>query len=310
MDLNALKLFVEIVDAGSLSAAARRLNTTRSNVSQRLKLFEKAVGVQLLRRSTRRIEPTELGHALYDHGSKIMREMAAASAAVATLGKSLHGHLRISVPTGLGQLHLAPLVIEFAAQYPDITLEVIFSNRVVDLMEAQVDVALRILSDPPEQYVARELAKIDWVLCASPDYLARKGTPQAASDLAGHALVSTPIPQGSRQVVKLHRRGEQSEVAVRPHIQSESFLFLKDTVLAGIGLGVLPLYAVHAELDLGHLLRVLPAHRVDVWGDRLFMITAPNRYPTLAARSLIDFMKRRIPQLAFLRLQPGANVND
>jgi molybdenum-dependent DNA-binding transcriptional regulator ModE len=106
MDLNALKLFVEIVDSGSLSAAARRLHTSRSNVSQRLKIFERAIGVQLLRRSTRHTEPTQVGYALYEHGSKVIRELAGAAAAVATLGKSLHGHLRISVPTILGQLYI------------------------------------------------------------------------------------------------------------------------------------------------------------------------------------------------------------
>jgi DNA-binding transcriptional LysR family regulator len=168
MDLNALKLFVEIVDAGSLSAAARRLNTSRSNVSQRLKLFEQAIGAQLLRRSTRRTEPTQLGYTLYEHGSNIIRELAGATAAVSTLGKSLHGHLRVSIPTALGQLHIAPLLIEFAQRYPDITLEVVFSNRIVDLMASHIDVALRVTSEPPEQYVARELGRVDWVLCASP----------------------------------------------------------------------------------------------------------------------------------------------
>src|SRR4051812_5933184 len=120
MDLNALKLLVEIVDAGNLSAAARRLNTTRSNVSHRLKAFEKSVGVQLLRRTTRRIEPTQIGHALYEHGSKIMREMDAANAVITTLGKSLRGHVRISIPTGLGQMIVGALLIEFAGKYPEI----------------------------------------------------------------------------------------------------------------------------------------------------------------------------------------------
>src|SRR4030095_8859652 len=173
MDLNALKLFVEIVDAGSLSAAARRLNTSRSNVSQRLKVFEQAIGAQLLRRSTRRTEPTQLGYTLYEHGSHIIRELAGATAAVSTLGKSLQGHLRVSIPTALGHLHIAPLLIEFAQRYPDITLEVVFSNRIVDLMASHIDVALRVTSEPPEQYVARELARIAWVLCSSPAYVAR-----------------------------------------------------------------------------------------------------------------------------------------
>ena len=301
MDLNALKLFVEIVDAGSLSAAARRLNTSRSNVSQRLKVFEQAIGAQLLRRSTRRTEPTQLGYTLYEHGSNIIRELAGATAAVSTLGKSLHGHLRVSIPTALGQLHIAPLLIEFAQRYPDITLEVVFSNRIVDLMASRIDVALRVTSEPPEQYVARELARIDWVLCASPAYLASKGAPRDPADLAQHALVTSTVDQGNRLGIRLTRQDHVSEITVLPRIQSQSFMFLKDAVVAGLGLGVLPFYAVHRELGDGSLVRVLSEHGVDVWGDRLFLITAPSLYPTLAARSLIEFLKTRIPQLPFLR---------
>jgi len=302
MDLNALKLFVEIVDAGSLSAAARRLNTSRSNVSQRLKLFEQAIGAQLLRRSTRRTEPTQLGYTLYEHGSNIIRELAGATAAVSTLGKSLHGHLRVSIPTALGQLHIAPLLIEFAQRYPDITLEVVFSNRIVDLMASRIDVALRVTSEPPEQYVARELGRMDWVLCASPAYVASKGAPRAPADLARHVLVTSTIDAGNRLAIRLTRQDHVSEIAVQPRIQSQSFVFLKDAVLAGLGLGVLPYYAVHRELGDGSLVRMLPEHGVDVWGDRLFLITAPNLYPTLAARSLIEFLKTRIPQLPVLRV--------
>jgi DNA-binding transcriptional LysR family regulator len=300
MDLNALKLFVDIVDAGNLSAAARRLKTTRSNISHRLKSFEEEIGAQLLRRTTRRMEPTQVGYALYEHGSIIVREMSAASQAVATLGKSLHGHVRVSVPTGLGQIYLGPLLIRFAQHYPDITLEVVFSNRIVDLMASEIDVALRITSDPPEQYVARELARVDWVLCASPNYLLRKGTLNDPADLDKQDLVSTPIGHGKRMIVKLQREGRQTEVAIEPRLQSESFLFLKDCVLSGIGIGVLPYYSVHAELDKQSLVRVLPQYLVDVWGDRLYLITTPNLYPTLAARSLIEFLRVEVKKLPFL----------
>jgi DNA-binding transcriptional LysR family regulator len=190
---------------------------------------------------------------------------------VSTLGKSLHGHLRISMPTALGQLHIAPLLIAFAERYPDITLEVVFSNRVIDLMASQIDVALRVTSEPPEQYVARELGRIEWLLCASRRYVTRKGTPREPADLATHDLVTSTIQQGARLVIKLSQAERAWEIAVLPRIQSESFLFLKDAVLAGLGLGVLPFYAVHAELGDGSLVRMLPEHTVDVWGDRLFM---------------------------------------
>jgi DNA-binding transcriptional LysR family regulator len=139
------------------------------------------------------------------------------------------------------------------------------------------------------------------VLCAAPAYLKQKGVLREPADLARHDLVSTPIQKGSRLAIRLRHQGKQSEVAVTPHIQSESFLFLKNAVLEGIGLGVLPYYAVRDELDSGTLVPVLPKYTVDVWGDRLFMITAPNLYPTLAARSLIEFLKVQVAHLPFMR---------
>ena len=188
MDLNALKLFVEIVDAGNLSAAARKLQTTRSNVSHRLKAFERALGVQLLRRTTRRVEPTEVGAGIYEHGRSILREMAAADALVSSLGKSLQGSVRLSVPTGLGHLLVSPLLVAFKRAYPDIRLDVRFDNRVSDLIGEDVDVALRIVSNPPESLVATLLDEVDWVLCAAPDYLAVHGTPGFRLQEPAHQL--------------------------------------------------------------------------------------------------------------------------
>lgn len=293
MDPNALKLLVEIVEAGNLSAAARRLNTTRSNVSHRLKAFEQALGVQLLRRTTRRIEPTQVGYALYEHGSRIVREMEAASAAVATLGKSLRGHVRVSLPTMLGQMLLGRLLIEFAQAYPDISLRVVFSNRIVDLVAAEIDLALRITSDPPESYVARELARIDWVLCAAPGYARGRGLPLEPAQLAQHQFVTTAVEAG-RFVLKLQRQGKAYSVGVPAHVQSENFAFLKESILAGVGLGILPLYAVREELQAGSLLAVLPDYLIEGLGNRLFMITMPNRYPTQAVRTLIEFLQARV----------------
>lgn len=297
MDLNALKLFVEIVDGGNLSVAARRLNTTRSNVSHRLKAFERAVGAQLLRRSTRRVEPTQVGYALYEHGSRIVREIAAANATIATLGKSLHGHVRVSLPIALGHLYLGSLLLEFAREHPRITLEVVLNNRVFDLMASEIDVALRITSDPPQQYVARELARIGLVLCASPEYVRAKGNPRVPADLAQHVFVSRSAQNNVRTPITLRREGKQWEIGVPPHIQSENTLFLKSAALAGIGFAVLPYYAVRDELAQEKLLVLLPDYTVHMQSDKLFMITEPNRYPTAATMALIEFMKTKVQPL-------------
>jgi len=290
MDLNALKLFVEIVDAGNLSAAARKLQTTRSNVSHRLKAFERALGVQLLRRTTRRVEPTEVGAGIYEHGRSILREMAAADALVSSLGKSLQGSVRLSVPTGLGHLLVSPLLVAFKRAYPDIRLDVRFDNRVSDLIGEDVDVALRIVSNPPESLVATLLDEVDWVLCAAPDYLAAHGVPKTLDALTDHTIVSAPaVGQPLRLSAQLG--DERTLVTLDPGVSSDNYLFLQAAVRAGNGLGILPYYAAADDLREGHVKRVLPGYRFSVFGSRLYMLAMPSRYRTLATRHLLDFLK-------------------
>ena len=134
MDMGALTLLVEILDAGNLSEAARRLKVSRANVSYHLNQLERAVGAQLMRRNTRRVEPTEIGLRLYEHGRRIQNELLAAKESVTTLGSSLQGRVRLSVPSGYGQIVMSGWLIEFKRMYPGIVLEVLFENRVDDLL--------------------------------------------------------------------------------------------------------------------------------------------------------------------------------
>lgn len=124
MDLNLIQAFVDIVEAGNLSEAGRRRGVTRSQVSRQLRELEHQAGAQLLRRTTRRLELTEAGRALYQHGLRILQEVASAQAEIDSLGTTLRGHVRVSVPTGLGDTFLAPLLLEFTGRHPGISLRV------------------------------------------------------------------------------------------------------------------------------------------------------------------------------------------
>ena len=134
-----MTLLVEILDAGNLSQAARKLKMTRANVSYHLNQLEQSVGLQLVRRTTRRVEPTEVGLRLYQHGLSIQNELLAAQETVSTLGQGLQGRVRLSVPSGYGQMVMSDWLIEFKRLYPGIVLDVLFENRVDDLMRDEVD---------------------------------------------------------------------------------------------------------------------------------------------------------------------------
>lgn len=289
VDISSVIMLVDILDAGNLSQAARKLKVSRANVSYHLNQLEKSVGLQLVRRTTRRMEPTEVGLRLYQHGRAMRDELAAAQEAVARLGKGLHGAVRVSVPTGFGQLVMSGWMIEFKRLYPDITLELLFENRVDDLLREEVDVAIRVMSEPPQAMVARELARVRHVACASAAYAAAHPLPQQLADLAAVPLITSTVV-GRELRVSAYLGDERQEVALRPTLASENFQFLHEAILSGLGVGLLPDYVVAADVAAGRIVTALDAWRLSIFGTRLFLLRMPDRYQTLATRTLIDFV--------------------
>ncbi len=289
MDLNALVLFVDIVEAGNLSLAARNLKMSRANVSYHLTQLEKSVGQQLLRRTTRRMELTEVGQRLHEHGSAIRNEWKAARESVAMYGKALHGSVRLSMPTGYGHLVMSPWLIEFKRQYPDIALELLFDNQVDDLLRDEVDLAVRVMSEPPPNLIAIELARVRYVLCATPAFIEAQGAPTSLDDLASLPLITSAV-SGRNLKVSAHQGEQRHERTLRPTLASENFQFLREAVLAGLGLGLVPDYVVAHEVDAGRLVTALDDWRLSVFGSRLHLLRMPGRYQTLATRTLIDFI--------------------
>ncbi|MFM0032437.1 LysR family transcriptional regulator [Paraburkholderia madseniana] len=299
MDLNLIGLFVEIVESRSLSAAARKLGMTRSNISQRLKLLERETGTQLLRRSTRNFELTQAGHTLYDCGQRMREDLSTARASIDSLGKTLSGRVRISVPTGFGRMFIGSKLLEFARMHPGITLNVTFSNRIEDLIAAEVDVALKITATPPLDYVARNICTIDWNLYASADYVEKHGPIDSPGDLERQTLVASPYPDRRVTMTLTHQRDEADihTITMQPSLQSSDYPFLTEAVCQGMGIGLLPAYVPHAPMSCG-LLRILPQYRVAFLQNTLYIVTLPNRYPSPATQAVIDYLRAEIISLA------------
>lgn len=289
MDLTGLVLLVDILDAGNLSSAARKLKVSRANVSYHLQQLEKSVGVQLVRRTTRRIEPTEIGQTLYRHGRAIRDELTAAREAIETLGRGLHGAVRVSVPTGFGQLVMTGWLLEFKRLYPEISLELLFENRVDDLLRDEVDVAIRVMSEPPEALVARELAQVRHVACASTGFVQTVGLPEDLEDLRRMPLITSPVV-GRELRLAAYRDDVRQEVTLNPTLASENFQFLREAILSGLGVGLVPSYVVQDDVNAGRLVTALNAWRLSIFGTRLFLLRMPGRYQTQAVRTFIDFI--------------------
>jgi len=287
MESTALTLLVEIIDAGNLSQAARKLKMTRANVSYHLTQLERAVGVQLVRRTTRRVEATEIGLKLYEHGKRIKNELMAAQETVSTLGQSLQGRVRLSVPSGYGQMVMAGWLIDFKRLYPGIVLDVLFENRVDDLMRDEVDIAIRVMHEPPQTLVARELGPVRYLACASREYAQAQGLPEALEQLATAPLITSAVI-GRQLRVSAYLNDERHEVTLEPTLISEHFPFLRQAILAGLGVGLVPDYVVMDAIQSGAIVTTLDRYRLSIFGNRMFMLYMPNRHQTKAARTFID----------------------
>lgn len=292
MDHLSLTLLVDILDAGNLSAAARKLKMSRANVSYRLNLLERELGVQLVRRTTRRMEPTEIGLKLAAHGRTIQHEMEAARDVVATMGHSPRGRIRLSVPSGYGQMVMARWLLDFKRAYPGIVLDVRFENRIVDLMQEEVDIAVRVVSDPPEHLVARRLGPVRYVACAASAYVQAHGLPTELRGLQDCAVVTSGAV-GRQLRVAGTRDQVREEVVLEPTLISEHFPFLRQAVLDGLGIGLVPDYVVADCVASGAVQVALPDWQLSIFGTAMYLLYMPNRRHTLAASTLIAFLIER-----------------
>lgn len=289
MDLKSLTLLVEILDAGNLSEAARRLKMTRANVSYHLNQLERSVGMQLVRRTTRRVEPTELGMKLYRHGRSIQEELSAARESVQTLGNTLQGRVRLSVPSGYGHFVMAPWLLAFKRRYPGIVLDVVFNNSVDDLVRDEVDIAVRIMSAPPPTLVARELGPMRYYACVSRDYASRAALPEHPDDLQkGPLLCAAVIGRPLRLSAYLGER--RHLVTLEPTLATRDYPFMRQAILEGLGVGLVPDYVVRQDVERSDVVTVLNDWRLSIYGRSMFMLYMPNRHHPRAISTMIEYL--------------------
>ena len=292
MELHSLTLLVDILDAGNLSQAARNLKMTRANVSYHLNQLEKSVGAQLVRRTTRRVEPTEVGLRLYAHGLAIQNEMRAARETITTLGQGLQGRVGLSVPSGYGQLVMSDWLIDFKRLYPFIVLDVRFENRVDDLIREDIDIAIRVMPEPPPTLVARDLGQVRYLACASRAYADAHGLPSTPQELRNAPLITAGVV-GRQLRLSAYQGTQREEVMLEPTLISEHFPFLRQGSLAGLGVGLVPDYVVQDAIASGEVLTTLGDWRLSIFGTQMYMLYMPQRHQTRAVRTCIDYLLGR-----------------
>ncbi|MGM0413276.1 MAG: LysR family transcriptional regulator [Pseudomonadota bacterium] len=286
--LEEMATFVRVVEAGSLTGAARRLEVAKSAVSRRLAELEGRLGVQLLRRTTRTLHLTDAGRAFYQRCVRILADVDEAELAVSDVHGRLAGQLRVAAPLSFGIAHLQPAVDAFMAEHPDVRFDLDLDDRQVDLMAENFDLGIRIAPLADSSLVARRLATVDHVVCASPDYLARHGAPQTPAELADHDCLTYANAPASDTWSCIDAQGREQRVAVRSRLRANNGDLLREVALAGRGIVFQPRFIVHRALAAGTLVPVLTDcdwSRVDAWA-----LYPQTRHLSARVRAFVDFL--------------------
>jgi len=286
-----MSVFAEGVEAKSFSAAAARLGISKSLVSRQVSALERSLSVKLLNRTTRKLSLTEGGAIFHEHCVRIVQEARFAEQRVTRVQSELAGLVRVTCVQAFALRHLMPALGEFQDRYPAIHVKLSCSNRTLDLGDDGYDLGIRITATPGQNLVARKLAVNRKVLCAAPAYLARRGTPRVIEDLAGHDGVLFP-PMAPKRAWSLRRDGQLHVVPVAARFETDDMDASHAAVVAGLGIGVLPIYVAADDLRRGRLVPLL--REVEILPDfGIYLVYLPNRTLPRRVRTLIDFLVQR-----------------
>lgn len=285
--LEDMRIFIAAVEAQSFTGAADKLGLSKQFVSKRVMALEARLGVRLLIRTTRQLRPTELGLAYFEQMRELVRQIDEAEEAIAQQNASPRGVLRISAPMSFGTLHLGPVLPGFLLAHPDIRVEMDLSDRTVDLIGEGYDMAVRIGTLADSSLIARTIAPMEIRLCASPTYLARRGTPTTLAELRQHDCV---LYGHSRHVEwVLQQQGRREVVAVSGRLRANNGELVRDAAVAGLGIAYLPTFIVGEALAEGQLVSVLEAFCPPP--AAVHAVYPQHRQSSLAVRAFVDFLR-------------------
>lgn len=289
--LSAMTMFTRVVETGSFSAVARELNTTQPTISKNIAELETWLGAKLLNRSTRSLHLTEAGADYYERCVSILMDIEEAEQNIGHLQTQPKGHLRVNTVVAFGRLHLMPLLGAFLEQYPEISVEILLNDRVVDLVEEGVDVALRMGDLGDSSLIAKKLAASPMVVAATPEYLEKNGVPNHPNDLKEHNCIIYTGVENTRQLNFLENN-EPIFIRVDGNIHSNNTEAIREALLAGYGITMVPRWLVGDALIKGELVEVLTDFQSDPLN--LYAVYPPGRHLPLKARTFIDFVAENL----------------
>ena len=292
-NLAEMVVFAKVVEAKSFSAAARNLGSSKSAVSKAVTKLEQALGAKLLQRTTRSLGLTEIGAAVYEHCARIVEASEEAELAVSRFSAEPSGNIKLSASVAFGQMHMAPAIADFLKQYPQVSAQLVLTNRLVNLAEEGFDLAIRQTDKPASNLVVRAIAPQRYVVCASPDYLEQEGIPKSPQDLAKHNCLFY-AQQSSQDRWTFKGPDGPVTVRVQGNFQVNSNEAVREALLAGLGISLVQTFVVGEELKSGKLKPLLTDYEAQGgFGSNIYATWLPNRNLTPKVRAFVDFLVDR-----------------
>jgi len=286
--LRAYEMFAAVAAKGSFTRAADALDTSPANVTRYVQELEAHLGARLINRTSRRLSLTESGQALYERVRAILDDAAEAEAIAASATLEARGRLRINAPLSFGIRHLAPLWPAFVARHTGVELDVDLVDRVVDLVEEGYDLAIRISRGGSQSAVGRRLAASRNIVCASPDYIARRGAPHSLEELQQHDCVVYSLSSMSDEWRLHDAAGREHAVKVRPVMTANNGDTCRAAALAGLGVIWQPTFLIGDDLRAGRLIPLLPGYRMtDI---DILAVYPSRRHLSAKVRVMVDFL--------------------
>lgn len=294
MDIEALRIFIDVMHRGSFAAVARERSVAPSSISRAVAGLEDELGLRLLQRTTRRLAPTEAGRIYFEQIEPLVDELARAQQQAQDVGETPRGTLRLTAPLSFAQRTVLPLLPDLLERHPHLHVELVLTDAMVDLVAERIDVALRLGRLPDSDLVSRRVASFDFAVVASPRYLEHRGRPRRPTDLVRHECLLF-LMGGLRSRWRFRRREELVEVEVRGRCVLSNALALTRCATEGLGIALLPRWAVAQELAAGELVELLPGFEATSTDfDPAVWLLYPSRtYLPLKVRALLDFLEER-----------------
>lgn len=287
MDCN--RMFVAVMETGSFAAAARRLNASSGQASKLVSRLESDLGVRLLNRTTRKVAPTEVGQAYYDRLRGLLEEFDNLDRLVRNTAQTPRGRLRLSAPLTFGTKQLVPVLTAFSAAYPEISLDVDFTDRVVSLVDEGFDAAIRVGRPADSSLISRKLCETGAVVAAAPAYLARHGMPKRPEGLAGHdCIIDTNFPDPDDW--RFEGPSGPLQVGVSGRLRFSNAEACLMAARAGLGVARLPAFVAARSLQTGALMQLLPGYPGPPSG--VFVLYPQGRHLAVKVRVLVDYLAR------------------